>query len=303
MSDFKIKFWGVRGSYPVPGPDTREIGGNTSCVEVNVNGHLIIVDAGTGIIKLGDRLLHEHLKSKKPVVATILFSHMHHDHNQGFPFFKPAYLGTSTFYFYGPHVFQEDIGEVLSRAMLPPFFPVQLSELASAKKIQNISSQEMILLDHGDAPVVVNRFREWFEAGPDRVVVEVLKGYAHPTGGILFYKIRFRGKSVVYASDTEGYMWGDQKLIEFCRGADVLIHDAQYTAREYSDPVSTKQGYGHSTPEMAIDTARKAGVGRLVLFHHDPEHSDVQVRALENSCRKLFPESVAAYEGLEIVLF
>ena len=302
MGDFDVRFWGVRGSHPVPGNGTIQFGGNTSCIEVNVNGHLIILDAGTGIIKLGDRLLTEALGNPSGFQATILFSHMHHDHNQGFPFFKPAYLGASTIYFYGPKLFQEDIAEVLARAMLPPFFPVEINELPSAKIIKSVDTSDVILIEEGCSPRVINKFREPVPEDGDGVIIEILKGYAHPKGGVLFYKIRHKGRSLVYASDTEGYAMGDQKLISFAKNTDLLIHDAQYTSDEYSDPVRARQGYGHSTPEMAIDTARKADVKKLVLFHHDPDHSDEQIKTIEQSCQKLFPESLAAYEGLEISL-
>ncbi len=133
---FIVRFWGVRGSYPVPGPDTIRVGGNTSCIEVWAGGHLIIVDAGTGIIGLGKELVNEHLATGKPIVATILFSHTHHDHTQGFPFFEPAYFGASVFYMFGPRIlghraFYEDIEEALQGAMLPPSFPVTLDGLKS----------------------------------------------------------------------------------------------------------------------------------------------------------------------------
>lgn len=302
MGEFKLKFWGVRGSYPVPGPSTMRIGGNTSCLEVNVDGQLIIIDAGTGIIKLGDALMQGFLRDHNPITATILFSHMHHDHNQGFPFFKPAYLGTSTLYFFGPKLFQEDIGEILRRAMLSPFFPVELSELSSAKIIQSIAGSEYILFRKGEQPQVINRFRSNIETSQDDVVVEVMKSYAHPSNGVFYYKIRHKGKTVVYATDTEGYLWGDQKLIDFSRNADILIHDAQYTVKQYSDPRSPKQGFGHSTPEMAIDVAKKADVKKLILFHHDPDHTDEQITNIEQASKRLFPDSQAAYEGLEIDL-
>lgn len=156
MEKFTLKFWGVRGSYPVPGTETVKIGGNTSCVEISLNNELIIIDAGTGIIKLGDAILKKSLETKKPIVATILFSHMHHDHNQGFPFFKPAYIGSSTLYLFGPKFFQEDIEVVLARAMLPPFFPVELSELNSAKIIRSIRDSELIIISPDSPPKVYN---------------------------------------------------------------------------------------------------------------------------------------------------
>lgn len=301
MDKFKIKFWGVRGSYPVSNPDTVKIGGSTSCVEIKINDELIIIDAGTGIIKLGDQLMKNYNKDN-PIIATILYSHMHHDHNQGFPFFKPAYIGTSTFYFFGPKFFQEDIGEVLSRAMLPPFFPVELSELNSAKIVHSVSDADIIVLNKGAHPRMVNRYRKKQEFSEDEIVIEVCKGYAHPKGGILFYKISYKNKSIVYASDTEGYVGIDRKLVNFARDCDILIHDAQFSIKEYEDPIFPKQGFGHSTPEMAIDVAQKANVKKLILFHHDPEHKDQQLLETERVCQAIYKDCVLAYEGLEINL-
>ncbi len=306
MESFKIKFWGVRGSYPVSGADTTKIGGNTSCVEIRINGKLIIIDAGTGIIKLGNELVKESIKEKKSIVATILFSHMHHDHNQGFPFFKPAYIGSSILYLFGPKFFQEDMEEVLARAMLPPFFPVELSELNSARIIRSINDSEIIIMKPGSDshPQIFNKYRDDYDINDDDIEIEILKGYAHPKGGIIFYKIKYKNKSVVYASDTEGYLWGDQKLIEFSKNCDILIHDVQFTAQEYRGEETgiSKQGYGHSTPEMAIDIVKKSNAKKLVLFHHDPEHSDSKVKSVEKACQRSYSDSIAAYEGLELTL-
>jgi len=306
MDSFKIRFWGVRGSYPVPGPETTKIGGNTSCVEIKINNELVIIDAGTGIIKLGNKLVKESLKDKEPIKATILFSHMHHDHNQGFPFFKPAYIGTSVLYLFGPKFFQEDIAEVLARAMLPPFFPVELSELNSAKVIHNINEAEIIIIqpNTGTNPQIFNKYRDDYIINDDDIVIEIIKGYAHPKGGIIFYKIKYKNRSVVYASDTEGYLWGDQKLIEFAQGCDILIHDVQFTAQDYRGKDGfSKQGYGHSTPEMAIDIVKKAHAKKLVFFHHDPENTDEKIKSIEKACQKSYANSIAAYEGLEINVF
>ncbi len=305
MESFKIKFWGVRGSYPVPGSDTAKIGGNTSCIEIKINNEVIIIDAGTGIIKLGNELVKESIKTKKPIVATLLFSHMHHDHNQGFPFFKPAYIGSSILYLFGQKFFQEDIEEVLARAMLPPFFPVELSELNSARIVHSINESEIIIIkpDSGSPPQIYNKYRDDYSIDDDDIEIEMLKGYAHPKGGIIFYKIKYKNKSVVYASDTEGYLWGDQKLIEFSKDCDILIHDVQFTAQDYRGETGpTKQGYGHSTPEMAIDIVKKSNAKKLVLFHHDPEHSDSKVKSIEKACQKSYSNSIAAYESLELDL-
>jgi phosphoribosyl 1,2-cyclic phosphodiesterase len=305
MSDFKVKFWGVRGSYPMPGESTVEFGGNTTCIEIAIGDQMIIIDAGTGIIKLGDRLLAEYLPKAKPIIATILFTHMHHDHNQGFPFFKPAYIGTSVLYLFGPKFFQEDIEEVLAHAMLPPFFPVEIGELNSARIVHTIHDSEVILIRKREDfhPTVFNPFRDKINRAEDDIFIEIMKGSGHPKGGVINYRINYRGKSVVIATDNEGYLWGDRKLIAFAKDADLLIHDTQYTKEEYSGEAGViRQGWGHSTPEMAVEVAEQAQVGRLIITHHDPAHSDSMVKNIEKQCRKKFKKTDASYEGMEIDL-
>ncbi len=152
-SKFTIRFRGVRGSHPVPGAGTVRFGGNTACVEVRAGKHLIILDAGTGIIGLGNDLIKKHLSSgshltnRTPLTFTILFSHTHHDHTQGLAFFRPAYIPTSTCYLYGPRLVEEELEEGLIKAMVSPFFPVELNDLSSIRKIQSIRDSEVIVFD------------------------------------------------------------------------------------------------------------------------------------------------------------
>ncbi len=299
---FLVRFRGVRGSYPVPGPSTIQVGGNTSCVEVWAGGHLIIVDAGTGIISLGRDLARQYAIDKKPVVATILFSHTHHDHTQGFPFFDPAYFGTSTLYMFGPKNFYEDIEEALTRAMLAPTFPIALDELKSLRIISNIDETEVIILDQGKEPQIVNIYREEVPTSPQVVRISSMRSFFHPKGGVTLYRIEWAGKRMVYASDTEGYVGGDMRLVRFSEEADLLIHDAQYTTAEYLTGDVPKQGWGHSTPEMATAVAQAARVKRLALFHHDPLHDDEMLYAIEREAKLAFPNTVLAYEGLTIEL-
>jgi phosphoribosyl 1,2-cyclic phosphodiesterase len=302
--DMIVRFWGVRGSYPVPGPNTVRYGGNTSCVEVQAGVHTIILDAGTGIINLGVELLRRAKASgNKPVVATIFFSHMHHDHTQGFPFFRPAYAGASTLHILGPKVFQSDLEETLSHAMLPPSFPISLDDLASLKIMRNISESNIVLLGHTPSDVrVLNLYHNEIDTSPDLVRVRTYHSYAHPKNGVNIYRISWRGKSVVYATDTEGYVESDQKLVKFAQGADLLIHDAQYRQEDYVDHNNPKQGWGHSTPEMACGVAREARVGQLVLFHHDPFYDDETISDIESHARTLYENTCTAHEGLEIRL-
>jgi phosphoribosyl 1,2-cyclic phosphodiesterase len=297
-----IRFWGVRGSYPVPGPRTMQFGGNTACVEVQAGAHTIILDAGTGIINLGSELLRRaRADGNRPVIATILFSHMHNDHTVGFPFFDPAYLGTTTLFIFGPKVFESDLEETLAHSMLPPSFPVGLDELASRKILRNVNETDVVLMGSSPTDVqVMNLYHDKVDPSPDLVRVRTYHSYAHPKNGVNIYNITWRGKTVVYATDTEGYVESDRRLVQFASGADVLIHDAQYRAEDYILPAKPKQGWGHSTPEMAIAVAQAAKVKRLVLFHHEPQYSDETIAEMEADAQKHFPTTVSAYEGLEL---
>jgi phosphoribosyl 1,2-cyclic phosphodiesterase len=298
----RVTFWGVRGSFPVPGPDTVRFGGNTPCVEVQANGHTIILDAGTGIVRLGNDLLRRAKEKSEPVRATLLFSHMHHDHTQGFPFFTPAYVGSSVLNIFGPRVFERDLEETLAHSMLPPSFPVALQEMNSLKFVRNMTETDVILLGKTeDAVTVRNFYHEQVEDDPELVRIKALRSYAHPEG-VLIYRIEWRGKSVIYATDTEGYVNTDQRLAAFAKGADLLIHDAQYSEAHYlgQDGVAATQGWGHSTPQMACAVAKTAGVKRLVLFHHEPRYSDDMITGLEAAAKTIFPEAQAAFEGLSI---
>lgn len=308
-SHFTIKFRGVRGSHPVPGADTVRTGGNTSCVQVQAGEHLIILDAGTGIISLGNDLLKEHyasgedVGSRKPITFTILFSHTHHDHTQGFAFFKPAYIPTSTCYLFGPRLLEEELEQGLTKAMVSPYFPVQLEDLPSFRKIRSIHESEVILYeDSSSHPKIYNYYRDNHSGQQHQVRVKTMHSLAHPNGGVFVYRIEMDGKSVVYATDTEGYVGGDQRLVQFTKGATLLIHDSQYMHPDYVKGAISVQGYGHSTVDMAAEVAKQAGVGRLALFHFDPQYNDSVIQEMEKRAQSIFKNSIAAYEGLEIEL-
>jgi phosphoribosyl 1,2-cyclic phosphodiesterase len=298
---FVVRFWGTRGSYPVPGPSTVRYGGNTTCVEVQVGNQVIIIDAGTGIINLGHEMMHRaHEHGNKPIVATILLTHMHHDHTQGFPYFIPAYVGTSTLHILGPRTFDQEIEEILNHAVLPPSFPVSLHEMPSIKVIRSLLGSEMVLIDQEHGGVNIhNIYHDYVEHAPEMIAIKIHKSYAHPKSGTYIYRIDWKGKSVVFASDTEGYVDTDRRLVNFANDADLIIHDAQYTEEEYA---LKKQGWGHSTPQMACDVARLANAKRLVLFHHEPLYNDEKIAEIERQAQELYPNTIAAYEGLEIAL-
>jgi len=295
-NEMKIKFWGVRGSYPAPGSGTVKYGGNTPSVEVQAGNRTIILDAGTGIIPLGRELA----RTKRANEILLLLSHMHHDHTQGFPFFVPAYLPNAKLHIYGPDGTHESMKNVLERNQSSETFPLGLRDMASSKDIQAVRESQVIVWDEDGVRVAESASSISAEA----VVIRIHKSYAHP-GGVFVYRITWRGKSVVYATDTEGYVGTDKRLVKFAKDADVLIHDAQYLDEHYwggLEGFPSTQGFGHSTVTMACGVAAASHTGQLVLFHHDPSYSDDVLAGMERNAKSLFPDSVTAYEGLEIVL-
>ena len=295
-NEMKVRFWGVRGSYPAPGAGTVKYGGNTPSVEVQAGNRTIILDAGTGIIPLGRELA----RTKRASELLILLSHLHHDHTQGFPFFLPAYMPNAKLHIYGPDGTHESMRNVLERNQSSETFPLGLRDMASSKDIQSVRESQIVVWDEAGVRVAESVVGLSDEA----VVVRIHKSYAHP-GGVFVYRITWRGRSVVYATDTEGYVGTDKRLVKFAKDADVLIHDAQYFDEHYwggLEGFPSTQGYGHSTVTMACEVAASAQTGKLVLFHHDPSYTDAMLAGMERAARNLFAESVAAYEGLEIVL-
>jgi phosphoribosyl 1,2-cyclic phosphodiesterase len=273
-----IRFWGVRGSVPAPGPETAAVGGNTSCVEVVCGDTRIVLDAGTGLRALGQHLVTQARSAggEEPLSLTLLLSHFHWDHIQGLPFFVPVYAKDTALTIVGGANGVLGIRETLERQMSAPVFPVRLDEVGA-----RIGTREVKL---GDV----------FDVGEARVQV----GRGNHPGGVIAYRIEHEGKSVVYATDTEHYACVDPALRALSDGADVLIYDAQYTPEEYR----AKVGWGHSTYVAGAELASSSGVGRYVLYHHDPTRSDAAVLEIEARARELFASSVAAREGLEIAL-
>ncbi len=275
----QITFWGVRGSIPTPGPDTVEIGGNTSCVEVRAGKALLVFDGGTGLRMLGKKLVQE-----MPLTAHIFFSHVHWDHIQGFPFFDPAFVKGNTIHLYGGNNVSRTLEETLAGQMDHPSFPVHLTDMGAKMTFNDLKEGQELRLDDG--------------AG-GTVQIRTARGN-HPNG-VWIYRVEHAGKAIVYATDTEHYKDVDPNLVELARGVDVLIYDSQYTPEEYAGTTGTggpKIGWGHSTFDEAAKLAATAGAKKLVLFHHDPLQSDAMVREKERRTRALFPNALAAYEGL-----
>ena len=296
MSDeLRVKFWGVRGSYPAPGAGTVKYGGNTSCVEIRVGERTIILDAGTGIIPLGRELAQRRARD-----IILLFSHLHHDHTQGFPFFVPAYMPNTRLHIFGPDGTNESLKNVLEHNQSSETFPVSLREMAAWKEIQAVRETQVIVWNEAGIRVTESSSG----LSDDALIVQIHKSYAHP-GGVYVYRITWRGQSVVYATDTEGYIGTDRRLVNFAKHADVLIHDAQYLEAHYRGQLAgfpATQGYGHSTATMACEVAFASEVSQLILFHHDPSYSDAMVAGMEATAKAQFAGVRAACEGLEIDL-
>lgn len=297
MSDeLRVKFWGVRGSHPTPGAGTVKYGGNTACVEIQAGERTIIFDAGTGIIPLGRELARANRANE----ILLLLSHLHHDHTQGLPFFLPAYLPYAKLHIFGPDGTHESLNNVLEHNQSSETFPVSLREMASSKEIQSVRETQVIVWDEAG----VRATETTVGVSEEAVLIRVHKSYAHP-GGVYAYRITWRGKSIVYATDTEGYVGTDKRLVMFAQNADLLIHDAQYSDEHYWGGLTgfpSTQGYGHSTVSMACGVATAARVKALILFHHDPSYSDEMVTGLEVAAKEMFGAAQAAYEGFEIIL-
>ncbi|MGA9523678.1 MAG: MBL fold metallo-hydrolase [Myxococcaceae bacterium] len=262
----------MRGSIPAPGAETRRYGGNTPCVEVRFGKELLIFDLGSGARALGDSFGPSGRR------ATIFLSHYHYDHLQGLPFFAPIFNPKNRFTVFGPRRNDLSIKEILAGQMVQPYFPV---------------TAEMVFR----APVEYRDFEagQKLELGGGVVSAQELN---HP-GGNLGYRIDYRGRSIVYATDVEHGSQLDERFYDFTRGADLLIYDAMYTEDEYLGRSGTsKKGWGHSTWQAAVNAADRAEVKTLVLFHHDPGRSDADMEKLLRAVRKHRPEAIAARENL-----
>lgn len=306
--EFKVKFRGVRGSYPIAHKDYLKYGGNTSCVEVNVGGHLIILDAGTGLIDLGNELMKEHIASgtslyeRKPINATLLLSHIHQDHIQGFTFFRPSHVATTKLNVFGATDYNETLADELAQLLFTKSFPLDLGDIAASLNIFDMSETEYIVLEGDEAKVKRIETGEELIPKNDEVIISCYKSYAHPQDGVIVYKIAYKDKSLVYASDKESYLGGDKRLSVFARNCDLLIHDAQYTTEDYLNPYSPKQGYGHSTFDMALESQKQSGAKKLVFTHVDPSYNDEKLDEIAKHYQEISDTAYVAYEGLEITL-
>jgi phosphoribosyl 1,2-cyclic phosphodiesterase len=276
----RIRCWGARGSIPVSGPEYNKYGGDTTCVEIRTHDdEIIIIDAGSGIRKLGNQLVAE-----KRSQYHMIFTHAHWDHILGFPFFKPIYLKKTVIQMYGCPFTQESIRNMISRVMTSPNFPVDFESIQAKLSYQESCQSEFSIKSMRIVPIFTS----------------------HPNSGI-GYKFMEDGKSFVFLTDNEltfrhpgGLAFED--YVQFVREADLLLHDAEFSPEEYK----TSRTWGHSTYPDALCLALEARVKRFGLFHHNQDRPDSAVDEMVEKCRRIIAEHhsplecFAAYTGFEM---
>jgi phosphoribosyl 1,2-cyclic phosphodiesterase len=296
-----LKLWGVRGSIPAPGPATVRYGGNTSCVEIRADGELIVLDAGSGIRELGLALEKEF--GPRPINLSLLITHVHWDHIQGFPFFVPPYNDKNQVRIFGYDGADFGMREILKKQMATPFFPIALYDLRGKIKIEKLDSMD-------------------FKIGQVRVRAKFVN---HP-GSCVGYRLFTTKGSIAFLPDHEPYdafklhsaearlLSPEQmrkrareeraELVKFLQGCDILILDTQYTDEEYQVHI----GWGHGSLSTAVSLALDASVRKLILFHHDPAHDDKMIDKMLKTAQKIAAKSEshleveAAREGAEMTL-
>jgi phosphoribosyl 1,2-cyclic phosphodiesterase len=262
----KIRFWGTRGSIAVPGKDTNVYGGNTTCLELTLqSGRKVIIDAGTGIRALGEKLI----SGDEHVDIHLLMTHIHWDHILGFPFFAPLFDPSTRIRIDGYPTCMKGLRSTFDSKMGDGFFPIKFDEIkAEVKYLDHLNQGELEI---------------------DGTVIKSVP-LQHPQGGFGF-RFREGRKTLVFITDNElreDAVEGGQidGYAEFSENADLLIHDCQYTPQE----INSREGWGHSDYQSVVDLAHRAKVKKLVLFHHDPSRRDPEVTAIKSQCEKLAKE-------------
>ena len=275
-----IRCWGARGSIPVSGQEYVRYGGDTPCIEVRTqNDDIIIIDAGSGVRRLGNRLVAEGRRD-----CTMIFTHAHWDHIMGFPFFRPIYLSETRIGLFGCPFAQASVKEMISRIMAPPNFPVRFEEITAKISYQESCQDTFALGGLSITPIAIS----------------------HPNQG-MGYRFEEAGKSFVFLTDNElsyrhpgGMAYADYR--SFAEGADLLIHDAEYRPEDYL----LTRAWGHSVYTDAVQLALDAGVARLGLFHHNQERTDEDLDEMVEESRRMATgrplQCFAMHQDMEIAL-
>jgi len=271
-SDFKLRFWGVRGSIACSGPRTVRYGGNTSCIEMRCGERLLVFDGGTGLRYLGHTL-------KDAVDADLYLTHTHFDHVCGLPFFKPFFDPKNRWRLWAGHLAEGmTLRRVLGEFMMAPLFPVPPQVFRARMEYREFKAGDTL------------------NAGSDVAVRTATLN--HPDGAT-GYRVEFGGRSVCYLTDTEHVPGApDRNILGLIAGADLVIYDSMYTDTEYD----TYVGWGHSTWQEGVRLCRAAGAKRLAVFHHDPEHDDDLLDGIAREVEKELPGSFVARDGLTLNL-
>lgn len=271
---FTMRFWGVRGTVACPQSNFLRYGGNTSCIEVVCGDARLVFDGGTGLRSLGKHLT----ATGDHRLAHLFFTHTHLDHIAGLPFFTPAYDMQNHYEFWAGHLRQHglDLRQVLKQLMQPPLFPVPIDIMHACVCFHDFSAGETL--------------------EPYPGVVLRTAPLNHP-GGSTGYRVEFAGKSMCIITDVEHRQGElDQALVAFIRDSDVVVYDCTYTEDEYARHV----GWGHSTWEHGVELCRAANAGRLVAYHHSPDHDDACMDEIARALERKSPGSLVAAEGLTI---
>ena len=272
----RVKFWGVRGSTPTPQAENLRYGGNTSCVEVRLGDQIYIFDCGTGFRVLGHALEREF--GDRPFAAHVFVSHFHWDHIQGMPFFRPLYNNPNSQFTFHSSTQTRTLEQVFAEQMASPYFPVNLDQMKAKRDFYDI--------DNGCLPMGEG--------------IQIKTAWLNHPQGCMGFRIETKEGVLVYATDNEpGDAKFDRAVRKLAEGADVLIYDAQYLPEEYE---ARRRGWGHSHWREAVNVVMESGAKELILYHHDPDHTDSVIDKVVADARNYYPKVRAAAEGMEIVL-
>ncbi|MBN2399776.1 MAG: MBL fold metallo-hydrolase [Candidatus Aminicenantes bacterium] len=276
-TEMSMTFFGVRGSYPVPGRTTHRYGGNTSSLLFEIGSQAVLFDAGTGILQAG-RYLHQRYPEGGRI--HLFLSHLHIDHIQGLPFFMPLYNPRLEIVVHCLESSGSNSQQAIEALFLPPYSPITLKGIKAKLTFR---------------PLAMAHAKNFVAIEPG-VVVSYVKHDSHPRLGVIIYQLAHDGRRVVYATDVESPDGFEAAICRFIHGADILIHDAQYLDADYINAGNSKKGYGHSTVSMAVRNARQCAIKKLFLFHFNPEYGDQQLEDMLLQARLKFKNTYLAQE-------